>query len=214
MVSKDRGITERQKEYIESLSSYPSTENEDEKDIREYLNDIGKKSISELSLSEASELIQLLLKRPVEYEYPCGKREFLHKREVNCFNCLGDMEACLHCCPDEHVNGDVNGCPYWKGYNAGLNEGYAEAEFKYAAKLIENNFWDDKCFCCNKFVIRNKNLFEELKELYPDKVVFGTPLEHHTDYEKDIRTTVCSSCHQKIHQDTTHPLYPKNKRRK
>ncbi len=214
MVSKDWGVTERQEDYIKILSSYSSSKNEDEIDIGEYLNKVDKRSISELSLNEASELIQLLLKRPVEYEYPCGKKEFLQKQDVNRFNVLGDMEACLHSCPDEKINGDVNGCPYWKGFHTGWHEGYTEAEFEYAVKLVENNCWDDKCFCCNKFIIHDKNIFEEIKDLYPDKVIFGTPHKHHTDYEKDITVTVCPSCHTKIHHDSAHPLYSKNKRQK
>lgn len=31
---------------------------------------------------------------------------------------------------------------------------------------------------------------------------------HHTDYEEDKTTPVCRGCHQKIHADTDHRLYP------
>ena len=106
-------ITTRQKEYIEILSSYDNTKKEDEADIKNYLKKVGKTSISQLSKEEANELIKILLKRPTEYTFHCGKKAILHKQEVNCYTVMGDLEGCMHACPDEKINGDVNNCPYW-----------------------------------------------------------------------------------------------------
>lgn len=211
---KNRMITERQRDYIKILSSYPSTKNEDEKDIQEHLNKLDKERISDLSSKEASELIQRLLKRQSEYEYPCGKKDLLDKQDINRFNVIGEIEACMHSCPDENICGDVNSCPYWKGYQNGREEAHVEAKFFYVPKLIENNCWEDKCSSCNKFIISDSDLFEELKELYPEKVVFGPTHYHHLDYEKEKTVMVCPSCHPKIHKDPFHPLYPKNTRQK
>jgi hypothetical protein len=107
-------ITNKQEEYIKILSSYEATKKEDEGDIAAYLKEHNKKEISQLSKKEASELIQILLQRPTEYVFLCGKKATLHKREVNCYHVLGDVEACMHTCPNSTVGGDVNNCPYWK----------------------------------------------------------------------------------------------------
>lgn len=113
-------ITEKQEDYIRILSSYPDTKEEDERDIEKYLKEHGKKSISQLSKKQASELIKILLQRPAEYFFACGKKVILHKREVNCYHVLGDLEGCIHACPDEAINGDVNNCPYWKKHPNGI----------------------------------------------------------------------------------------------
>lgn len=102
-------ITARQREYIRILSSYPSTKEVDEADVRQYLKKVNKNEVSELSRREASELIQILLQRPTEYTFPCGKKATLPKQEVNGYNVLGWLEGCLHACPD---NIDVNNCDY------------------------------------------------------------------------------------------------------
>jgi len=112
-----RRITEKQANYIDILSSYESTKVEDKQDISNFLGGLGKDDISQLSIREASDLIQLLLLRPTEYTFLCGKKAELHKQEVNSFNVLGEMEACLHGCPDENIQGDVNGCTEWKKRN-------------------------------------------------------------------------------------------------
>jgi len=103
-------ITERQKEYIKILSSFPSTREEDQRDIEEYLAKVGKKKISDLTVREASELIQILLRRSVEYTLPCGQKAVVSKQEANCYDALGKLEACLHSC---QKNIDVNECKYW-----------------------------------------------------------------------------------------------------
>ena len=104
-------MTRRQENYIKILSSYPYTKEEDEKDIEHYLKEHGKKRVSQLSKEEASELIKTLLQRPTEYTFACGKKAILHKQEVNRYHDLGDIEGCLHACP----NGiNVNDCSFWK----------------------------------------------------------------------------------------------------
>ena len=85
-------------------------------DIENFLRECGKKTISQLSKEEGSELIKTLLQRPAEYTFACGKSAILQKREVNCYHVLGDLEGCMHACPDEAVNSDVNNCPYWKNH--------------------------------------------------------------------------------------------------
>ena len=66
-------ITNKQEEYIKILSSYEATKKEDEGDIAAYLKEHNKK-ISQLQKKEASELIQILLQRPTEYVFLCGKK--------------------------------------------------------------------------------------------------------------------------------------------
>jgi hypothetical protein len=100
-------ITERQLEYIKILSSYEHTAKEDQADISAYLKTHKKQELEQLSKSEASELIQILLKRPTEYYFVCGKTVMLDKKEVNGFNVLGELEACLHACP---LGLNVNDC--------------------------------------------------------------------------------------------------------
>jgi len=106
----DDPITTKQAEYIEILSSYPATKEADEANIKQYLEKAKKTTISELSKEQASELIGILLQRPTEYTFPCGEKAVLHKREVNSFNVLGELEGCLHACPK---NTNVNSCDYW-----------------------------------------------------------------------------------------------------
>jgi len=103
-------ITERQVEYIKILSSYDYSKKEDEADIVNYLKQNDKQTLLQLSKKEGSELIQILLRRPSEYIFPCGKTAILHKKEINCYNVLGFMEACMHACPDERIKGDINNC--------------------------------------------------------------------------------------------------------
>lgn len=112
-------ITDKQREYIQILSSYPSTKEADETDIRRYVETVNKTDISKLSRREASELIQILLQRPAEYTFPCGKKATLPKQEVNGYSVLGWLEGCLHACPD---NINVNSCDYLIEHQDELNE--------------------------------------------------------------------------------------------
>jgi hypothetical protein len=108
-------LTERQAEYITILSSYEYSKKEDEADIVNFLKDRNKKDISQLTKWEASELIEILLKRPTQYVFVCGLKAILDKKDVNCNNVLGDIEGCMHACPDEEIRGDINNCPYYQG---------------------------------------------------------------------------------------------------
>jgi len=110
-------ITEKQYDYIKILSNYEATREEDQKDIESYLHNASKKDLSELSKQEASKLIQKLLERSVEHEFICGRKTLLHKREVNSFIFLGEMEACMHHCPDSTINGDINICEDYMKFN-------------------------------------------------------------------------------------------------
>lgn len=33
-------------------------------------------------------------------------------------------------------------------------------------------------------------------------------VEHHTNYHDDTTVPMCRACHQKVHADKSHPLYP------
>jgi len=100
-----RPITKRQQEYIIVLSSYESSKIEDMKDIQTYLRSVSKVNVSELSINEASELIQLLLERPVLYTSPiCGVTKILMKDEYNRYEIMGAIEYCLHECTEDDVN--------------------------------------------------------------------------------------------------------------
>jgi len=107
------GITEKQEKYIRILSSYDSTKAEDEADIKDFLDNLGRDDISLLSVREASDLIQLLLRRPTEYTFLCGKKAELDKSEVNSYNLLGELEACSHGCPSDEIQ-SIYDCPEWK----------------------------------------------------------------------------------------------------
>ena len=123
-------ITEKQEKYIKILSSYEYSKKEDKKAIENCLKKNGKKSISQLSKNEASELITILLQRPTEYTFTCGKKATLHKKEVNRYHVLGDIEGCMHACPDKAVNGDVNNCPFLKEHPNGIKDVRARARFR------------------------------------------------------------------------------------
>ncbi len=110
-------VTEKQIDHIKRLSSYPSTEKEDRLDIENFLKQNGKTTIDQLSKQKASDLIQILLKRPTEYEFTCGKTDILDRREVNRISALGKMEGCLHFCPDTTIGGNVHKCSYTDGQN-------------------------------------------------------------------------------------------------
>lgn len=118
-------ITERQLEYIHILSSCDYSKKEDEADIANYLKQHGKQTLSELSKREASELIQLLLKRPAQYVFPCGETAILDKQEINGYNVLGFMEGCMHACPNKKIQGNIHGCPdFLKFYESEIEQEY------------------------------------------------------------------------------------------
>ncbi|OGH05875.1 MAG: hypothetical protein A2W22_04595 [Candidatus Levybacteria bacterium RBG_16_35_11] len=104
----EKNATQRQIEYIKILSNYPDTKDKDAEDIRCFLSQQKKGKIEELTKTEASELIETLLVRPVKYVFLCGKEKFIDKKDYNRYYMLGKLEACLHECET-----DVNACPKW-----------------------------------------------------------------------------------------------------
>lgn len=82
-------------------STDESTKEVDAKDIVDFLSRVSKTDVSKLSKKEVSDLIQLLLERVVQYEMVCGKTVELHKQDVNSFHFLGEIEACMHHCPEK-----------------------------------------------------------------------------------------------------------------
>ena len=109
-------ITDKQANYIKILSNYDYSKKEDEADIADFLKEHDKENVSQLSKWEASELIQVLLKRPTQYVFVCGRKAILDKQEINGFNVLGEIEACGHACPNNEIQGDVNNCPDFKDH--------------------------------------------------------------------------------------------------
>ncbi|MEM4177102.1 MAG: hypothetical protein QXS29_06030 [Nitrososphaeria archaeon] len=101
-------ITKNQLEYIKILSSYESSKDKDAKIIEEFLNDIGRERLEDLSRHEAHLLITKLLEIPVEYQFPCGKKKLIRKDDYNRYSILCYLEACLHECEI-----DVHECNYW-----------------------------------------------------------------------------------------------------
>lgn len=110
-------ITDKQENYISILSSYDYSKREDVKDIDDYLKNHGKEKVSQLSKGEASELIKILLQRPTEYTFACGKKAILLKQEVNRYHVNGYLEGCLHACPD---GTNVNNCTYLEEHPNGI----------------------------------------------------------------------------------------------
>ena len=107
----DEKATPRQIEYIKLLSNYCDTKDKDAEDIQYFLSQHKKEGTDELSKAEASELIETLLKRPVKYVFPCGKEQYINKKDYNRYDMLGELEACLHECET-----DVNTCPEWEDH--------------------------------------------------------------------------------------------------
>ena len=67
-------LTEKQREYIESMLTNRFTDEKDQQSLRRHLKNTGKQDFTQLSKPEASALIKDLLHRDVEYELVCGKR--------------------------------------------------------------------------------------------------------------------------------------------
>ena len=107
----DNFITQKQLDYIKILSSYPDTKLLDLQDIKLFLDRNSKPSLAHLTKREAHNLIEILLNRPCLYTFICGKTKTITKQERNCYSVLGDMEGCLHDCPD---GVDVNDCIHYQ----------------------------------------------------------------------------------------------------
>lgn len=104
-------LSESQRDYIKLLSRYPDIEKEDEEDINKFLVSMEVDQVEKLTKKEASVLITKLLERFVEYEFLCGLTKKVDKRDYNKYVLLGEMEACMHDCPDPAISSDVNNCP-------------------------------------------------------------------------------------------------------
>lgn len=104
-------VTSRQLEYIGLLSSYFDSQDIDKKVIQRFLDFYRVERLADLTKHQASSLIDELQKnREVEYTFKCGKKRLIRKQEHNCFTKMGDLEACLHACPDDL---NVHQCKYW-----------------------------------------------------------------------------------------------------
>jgi len=211
-------ITDRQLEYINILSSYESSKGIDSRIIASFLEKCGKEEIKELSKKEASDLIQELLKIPVEYEFPCGIKKLINKQDYNTYSVLGPLEACLHDCPK---NLDVYDCDVWIKKEEEVLEDEEELPLPTGRKPFE------KCAVCGGFYFdhftrslaeqfrQNVEAFEAFIEFVknPNKAkVVKKLVNHHISYEKNITIPVCPSCHRKIHTSKDHPFKPKDSR--
>ena len=147
------GVTENQLNYIEILSNYDYTKEEDERDISNFLKSRSKSEINQLTKREASDLIQLLLKRPTGYLLPCDIIIVLDKREVNSFHVLSDIEACLDYCPENVYIGD---CQKYQDYQAKIRE-YGEEEPTESESPTLIDFKDKKVI-----IISDRELYEPL----------------------------------------------------
>lgn len=101
--------TEKQIEYVRILSSYPDTKDKDAEAIRLFLAQHKKDKVEDLTKKEASALIEILLKLPIKYVFPCGTGKQVNKSDYNRYNLFGELEACLHECEV-----DVHSCRHWK----------------------------------------------------------------------------------------------------
>lgn len=100
--------TEKQEHYINALlSEYESVE-DDQKYYEDYMKQVGKNSIKELSTQEASRLIQGLIRIKVPLTMLCGKVVMVEKDEIMGGKVMGRLEECLHNCDI-----DVYDCQYW-----------------------------------------------------------------------------------------------------
>lgn len=48
-----------------------------------------------------------------DYFFICGVKQELTIEWRDRIALIGDIEACLHLCPDKSITGDVNSCPHW-----------------------------------------------------------------------------------------------------
>jgi len=58
----------------------------------------------------------------VIYEFICGKKAEVDTDDFNRFSVFGEIEACLHCCPDLVIAGDINNCPAFFDYYVRVTE--------------------------------------------------------------------------------------------
>ena len=136
-----------QLEYIKIMSSYPESKNEDARDIQNFLLRLGKLKIEELNIDEASELIQIQLNKYVKFIFPCGKEKVISKKDYNCYNVLGEVEACLHNCKI-----GIRDCPIY----------YPVAKTKNVHLVQKINCSDDDCLIKSKYEI-GENFCERMR---------------------------------------------------
>jgi len=108
IISPDRPSTEKQIDYIH-LMIYTTL---DKELVAGYLRRKKKQFVFNLTISEASDLIRILLATPTKYTFICGEvEEEMDRKEANGYSVLGEVEACLHTCPK---NIDPNECTHFK----------------------------------------------------------------------------------------------------
>ncbi len=112
-------ITEKQAEYIEIMLTNRFANDMDQETEARHLKQAGKKEVSELSISEASDLIGSLLYRDVEYEFVCGRTKTIPREEGHKYDLFGELEACIHQCPADK---GPSTCEEYAAYAKEINE--------------------------------------------------------------------------------------------
>jgi len=108
-----RPISKKQLDYINILLHGEDSNEWDIRTMSNYLASIAKENISEITIKQASELIDLLRKKIVDYILPCGERIRISRDEVGRFNFFGPLEACSHRCPKGI---DIHDCKEFMDY--------------------------------------------------------------------------------------------------
>jgi len=93
------GLTNKQRDYIEYMLTNAYTDEKDQRAMKEQLERTGKESFTEFTVSEASELITVLIERDVVYTLVCGEKVTIERRMAHSFDTMGESNACLDNCP-------------------------------------------------------------------------------------------------------------------
>ena len=106
-------LTEKQRDYIDYMLTNDYTDEKDQQTLAKHLERTGKKSYSDLSVSEASSLIKDLLSRDVQYKLICGEIVTVERWEAHGTDSLGEVKICLHHCPKSL---DMGACQDYQRY--------------------------------------------------------------------------------------------------
>lgn len=113
-------ITEPQAEYIEIMLTNRFVSVQDKEAVTKHLSNAGNTDISELTASEASDLIKELLYRDVEYEFLCGKTKTMKREEGHRLDLFGEHEACGHHCTEDIYFAN---CEHFQAYDRAMYAG-------------------------------------------------------------------------------------------
>jgi hypothetical protein len=112
-------ITKKQAEYIQIMVSGRFGTAEDTRMVSQYLAQVGKEKVADLTMNQASTLISQLLAREVKYEFLCGKTKIMKRDEGHRLDIFGEFEACMDHCPEEVYFGT---CEHFLAYEKAIYE--------------------------------------------------------------------------------------------